>query len=88
MSSTRRWFVYNGAPGGQLNSLNYFYYSGFEPICSLGSSICAVYALEMFGGGSPWPQNFSPNIQRYIADAIAYASPQPSWPQSYVLVKF
>jgi len=50
MSSTRRWFVYNGAPGGQLN---YFYYSGFEPICSLESSICAVYALEMFGGDRP-----------------------------------
>jgi len=84
--STRKWFTYNGASGGQQNPQNYFYTSANPPSCSLGKQICAVYGLYTIGSGTH-PGNFSSRIQLYISDALALGTPQPPLATPYILVQ-
>lgn len=86
MAITRKWFIFNGAEGGQQNPLNYFYTTLNPPSCSLGTVICALYGAYKTGSGTN-PQNFSNRLQLYIADAIASGTPQPNPGVPYVLVQ-
>lgn len=89
MSRTRKWFIYNGQTGGQLNPLNYFYTTINPPVCPpVGQAICAIYGVYKIGSGIN-PENFSTRLSQYVIDALASGTPQPPPPhQPYVLVKF
>ena len=85
MAITRKWFTYNGAPGGQQNPQNYFYTSN-HPSCSLGKCICAIFGIYV-GGSGTHPGNFSSRMQLYISDALALGTPQPPFGIIYVKVQ-
>jgi hypothetical protein len=100
----RRWYIYNGAPGGQLNNGNYYYISNFgDPFfnaCSApANNICVilgVYSVTTPGGFTTTygtiPQTFAldTKLGSYINQALATASPAPVSPfaKRYVYVKY
>ena len=67
---TRRWYLYNCAPGGQLSAQNYFFITNFPNACAVpANNICAVLGIysETLSGAPPSHtgpiQKLSPPIQ-------------------------
>jgi hypothetical protein len=84
----RRWYAFNGTPGGQKNQLNYFFISEFPNAClTTASNICAVLGVYSIvpSVGSPTifgtnPRAFTadPKLDSYITQALASSNPAPS----------
>jgi len=89
MSITRRWYAYNGTPGGQLNQANYFFVD-FFPSCDItGNNICSIWGIyeindpcnpsnnKIFGIN---PQSFVQDtaLGNYIAIAMVQSSSYPA----------
>jgi len=71
----RRWYVYNGASGGQLDHSNYYFISSFPNYCRpTAPNICAV--LGVYEIIDPYdPSNnifFGTNPQTFAQDTALY----------------
>ena len=91
MANERAWFVYNGAPGGEQTSTNYFYVSFFPACQTSGRLLCSVkgiYDFETYGN-HPAPFSLDTPMEDYIIDALATESAKPSGLgiKSYVYVR-
>ena len=83
----RRWYAYNGAPGGQHNQLNYFFVTSFPNTCvNSATNICAVlgvYSVTTGSGTTTYgtnPRAFAtdPRLDSYITQTFAGGVRAPS----------
>jgi len=70
---TRRWYVYNGASGGQTNQANYFFVSNFPNSCAVtATNICAVLGVYEISGSGDDDQIFGTNPQSFAQDTALF----------------
>ena len=94
---TRRWYSYNGTPGGQHTAQNYFFIANFPNACATpANNICAVLGIysETLGGGSTTtygtnPKTFTadPRLDSYITQAFSSVQPAPTLGRPFVYVR-
>jgi len=83
----RYWYSYQGGSGTSptLNEANYVKTLSTPSIlCEGAGNVCAVYA---YSTNTTAPAPFSPNLQRYIAQAAAFPQPTDIGAQIFVYVK-
>jgi len=81
----KAWYAYMGT-GEPTDSSNYIRI-GIKPDCFCGNEICAIYADDR---GLQPTGTWSPNLMKYIADALATKEMQPAKPyyiKKYVYLK-
>jgi len=72
---TRRWYVYDGTPGGQTNQANYFFLSSFPNICPVtATAICAVLGVYSIVDPDDSSNNefFGTNPQSFAQDTALF----------------
>jgi hypothetical protein len=83
----RSWYVFTGGDD-PLNILNY-YKIEVKHRCLCGTQICAIYATDSETDSHP-ADPLSPNMKKYIKEALVTHELQPSMPWSakkYVYLK-
>jgi hypothetical protein len=72
MSNEKAWFIYNGAPAGELTSSNYFYVPYFPGCITSGEFICSVKGIFDWDTYEYHPVTFyvDTTLGYYILDAL------------------
>jgi|GEM_PF-3565286 len=82
---SRAWYVFMG--GNDVTNASAYYKITVQHACLCGNEICAIYAAD---NGQHPTSPLSPNLLRYIKDALATELLQPSSPydaKKYVYLK-
>jgi len=84
--STRAWYSYNRASGGQHDPINFFYVTAANPTCAVSApNLCSV--LGIYQGFSDHPETFSQRLNSYITNALAFGTAQPTTGKKYVYLR-
>jgi len=92
MANDRAWFVYNGAPAGELTHTNYFYVTYFPSCQTTGDLMCCVKGIYDYASYEyhPVPFSLDSTLGYYILDALGddRAKPSGTGQKRYVYVKY